>query len=34
LQVGVDEGEVEEEGVEEEECLTPVKHVYENPLDR
>jgi hypothetical protein len=34
VQVGVDDGEVEEEGEEEEECLTPVRQVYENPLDR
>jgi len=30
----VEEGENEEEGEEEEECLTPVRQVYENPLDR
>jgi hypothetical protein len=32
--VGVEEGDNEEEGEEEEECLTPVRQVYENPLDR
>jgi hypothetical protein len=34
IQVGADEGDMEEEQEEEERCLTPVRRVYENPLDR